>query len=425
MSINYLKKASKTAETDDSSIRAIVSQLLADIEEGGEDKVKALAKQFDGFEGKIVVDKATIAAAASKVDDALKQDIQLAYERVKRFAQAQRDSMHDLEYEEDGVILGHKHIPMNTAGCYVPGGRYAHVASAIMSITTARVAGVKTIVACSPGKAEQGIHPAILYTMSLCGADHILALGGVQAIAAMTYGLFTGKEADILVGPGNAYVAEAKRTLYGRVGIDVFAGPSEIGIIADSSADPDIIAIDLVGQAEHGPTSPVWLFTNDKDLAKQVMQRVPELIADLPETARNAAGAAWHDYAEIILCDTREEIIALSDSYGPEHLEVQARDLSWWHANLTSYGSLFLGEETTVAYGDKVSGPNHILPTKNAARYTSGLNVSKFLKTLTFQKASQEASIKLAEATARISRLEGMEAHARTADARIKKYQNH
>ena len=422
MAISYLKKASKSAASDESQVRDRVNAMLADIQEGGEEVVLRYARDFDDYTGDIIVGEEAMAKAAEGLSPELKADIAFAHERVQRFAQAQRDSMHDVECSEDGVTLGHKHLPVQTAGCYVPGGRYAHVASAIMSITTAKVAGVKNVVACSPAKGVEGIHPAILYTMQLCGADHILALGGVQGVAAMAYGLFTGHQADILVGPGNAYVAEAKRILFGEVGIDVFAGPSEIGIIADAAADPDIVAIDLVGQAEHGPTSPVWLFTTSKALAEQVIERVPPLIEALPETARQAAEAAWRDYGEVVLCDSPEEAISVSDSYAPEHLEVQAADLNWWHERLNNYGSLFLGEDTTVAYGDKASGPNHILPTKRAGRYTGGLNVSKFMKTLSYQKMTREASKTIAGVTARISRLEGMEAHARSADARLDKY---
>ncbi len=281
---------------------------------------------------------------------------------------------------------------------------------------------MKTVIACSTPYRGGGIHPYVLYAMKVAGADIVMTLGGVQAIAAMAHGLFTGKPADIIVGPGNKYVAEAKRTLFGKVGIDVFAGPSEVGIIADDTADPEIVAVDLVGQAEHGHESPAWLFTTSRAMAEAVMARVPELIEALPQPARDAAGAAWRDYGEVILCDTREEVVEVSDRYASEHLEVHAAGLDWWLANLTNYGSLFLGEETTVAFGDKASGPNHILPTKFAARYSAGLSVHKFLKPLTWQRADREACKTLSLATARISRLEGMEAHARTADARMAKY---
>jgi sulfopropanediol 3-dehydrogenase len=256
----------------------------------------------------------------------------------------------------------------------------------------------------------------------VAGADAIMTLGGVQAIAAMAFGLFTGKPADIIVGPGNKFVAEAKRMLFGRVGIDVFAGPSEVCVIADASADPRIVASDLVGQAEHGHESPAWLITTDRALADAVMREVPRLVAALPPVARDAAGSAWRDHGEVVLCDTREEAAAISDAYASEHLEVHATDLDWWLATLTNYGSLFLGEETTVAFGDKTSGPNHILPTKGAARYSGGLSVHKFIKTLTWQRMTREANRETAQVTARISRLEGMEAHARTADDRLAKY---
>ena len=256
----------------------------------------------------------------------------------------------------------------------------------------------------------------------MCGADTILAVGGVQGLASMAFGLFTGKPADILVGPGNRFVAEAKRILYGRVGIDLFAGPTEIAIIADKNADPEIVATDLVGQAEHGPDSPAWLITTSRELAEYVTKRIPELIADLPEVQSKAAEAAWDDYGEIVLCGNREEVAQQSDIYSAEHLEVQAEDHDWWLKRLRNYGSLFLGEETTVAFGDKCSGTNHILPTKGAARYTGGLSVGKFIKTVTYQRMSREANREVAAVTARISRLEGMEAHARTGDVRLKKY---
>ena len=321
-----------------------------------------------------------------------------------------------------GLIAGHKNVPMSAAGCYVPGGRYSHVASAIMSATTAKVAGVDYIVACSPPRPGVGVNPAILYTLNLCGADTVLALGGVQGIAAMAFGLFGGKPADILVGPGNQFVAEAKRILYGRVGIDMFAGPTESLVIADETADPEIVAWDLVGQAEHGYNSPVWLVSTSRELAEKVLARVPELIPTLPELNAQNAEAAWRDYGEIVVADSREEAVKVSDDYASEHLQVQCADLDWWLGNLRNYGSLFLGEETTVAFGDKASGPNHILPTKGAARYTGGLSVAKFLKTLTWQRMTRDATRQVATATARISRLEGMEGHARTADVRLEKY---
>ena len=303
---------------------------------------------------------------------------------------------------------------MRAAGCYAPGGRYSHVASAVMTVTTARVAGVGHVTACSPPRAGIGINPAVLYTLDVCGADTILNLGGVQGIAATAFGLFGVPKAAILVGPGNQFVAEAKRILYGRVGIDMFAGPTESMVIADASADPEIVAADLVGQAEHGYNSPVWLISLDRTLAEKVAEIVPRQIAELPGINRDNAEAAWRDYGEVMLADTREEAARVSDDYAPEHLQIQADDLDWWLDALRDYGSLFLGGETTVAYGDKVAGPNHVLPTKGAGRYTGGLSVHKFMKTVTWQRSTREANRDIAQACARISRLEGMEGHART-----------
>ncbi len=423
MAIEYLKKAYKTAAMGEDDVREMVASMLKEIEQGGEEKSIEYTRKFDNWDGDIVVSKADIEAAADKVPEQLKKDIQFAYKRVHDFAKAQLASMNEFETElSDGLFAGQRLIPMQTAGCYVPGGRYSHIASAIMSVTTAKVAGVDHVIACSPPGREGGMHSAILYTLGLCGADTVLNLGGVQGIAAMAFGQFTGHPADILVGPGNQYVAEAKRQLYGRVGIDMFAGPSEILVIADKDADSELVAVDLVGQAEHGPNTPAWLITDSRGLAETVMKRMPELIADLPELNSKSAEDAWRDYGEVILVDTREEAVKVSDEYAPEHLEVHAEDLDWWLQNLRNYGSLFLGEETNVAFGDKTSGPNHILPTKGAAKYTGGLSVSKFIKVVTYQRSSREANRDVAQVTARISRLEGMEAHARTGDARLAKY---
>ncbi len=423
MSVEYLKKASKTASTDDQQVGRAVTEMLAAIEAGGEEKAVAYAREFDRWDGDIVVSDATMAAAAERVPQRLRDDIRFAHDRVRRFAEAQLASLSEFEVElQPGLSAGQKLIPVQAAGCYVPGGRYCHVASAIMSATTARVAGVDHVIAASPPRDADGIHPAVLYALNLAGADTVLTMGGVQAIAAMAYGLFTGRPADILVGPGNQFVAEAKRLLYGRVGIDLFAGPSEILIIADETADPEIVAVDLVGQAEHGPNSPAWLISTSRDLADAVMTRMPALIADLPEQNRLNAEAAWRDYGEVILADGRDAAAEASDRYASEHLEVHAADPDWWLATLRNYGSLFLGEETTVAFGDKTSGPNHILPTKGAGRYTGGLSVGKFIKTVTYQRMSRDANRTIAAVTARMSRLEGMEAHARTADRRLDKY---
>jgi len=421
MSINYLKKATKTAETDEGQTREIVVNMLDDIKENGEEAIKKYAEKLDKWTGDFIITQDDIDKAAASLDERTKEDIQFAHDQVYNFAIKQRESMLEFETElHPGVVAGQKLIPVNVAGCYVPGGRFAHAASALMSIATARASDVPYVVACSPSHHGGGIHPSILYAMSVSKPDVIMTLGGVQAIAAMAYGIFTGKPADILVGPGNKFVAEAKRILYGEVGIDVFAGPSEILVIADKTADPDIVASDLVGQAEHGYDSPAVLIAISEDLAREVMKKVPEVIAALPDP--EVSEASWRDYGEVIVVSTREEAARVSDEYASEHLEVQAEDLDWWLGRLTNYGSLFLGEESTVAYGDKTSGPNHILPTKKAGRYSGGLSAGKFIKTVTYQRLTREANRQIGAVSARISRLEGMEAHARTSDARLAKY---
>jgi sulfopropanediol 3-dehydrogenase len=426
VSIQYLKRAEKSPETETATARAVAQQMLAEIARNGEQAVRDYAAKLDHWTGPIVMTAEEIERRIRDIPGAVKHDIEFAAERVRRFAQAQRGSIREFTIEmQPGLTAGQRLIPVNVAGCYVPTGRYAHIASAYMAIATARAAGVPFVVASSTPYHGEGIHPQVLYAMKVAGVDTILTLGGVQAIAAMAFGLFTGKPADIIVGPGNKFVAEAKRMLFGKVGIDVFAGPSEVAVIADESADAAIVACDLVGQAEHGHESPAWLMTTSRPLAVEAMQLVAELIAKLPPTARDAAASAWRDYGEVVLADTREEIAEVSDRYAPEHLEVHASDLDWWLARLTCYGSLFLGEETTVAFGDKTSGPNHILPTKGAARYSGGLSVHKFLKTVTWQRMTREANRDIAQVTARISRLEGMEAHARTADDRLAKYFPH
>ena len=426
MSIQYLKRAAKSPETETATARAVAEQMLVEIARKGEQAVRDYSAKLDHWTGPIMMTAEEIEGRIRDIPGAVKHDIEFAAERVRRFAQAQRESIREFTIEmQPGLTAGQRLIPVNVAGCYVPTGRYAHIASAYMAIATAKAAGVPFVVASSTPYHGEGIHPQVLYAMKVAGADTILTLGGVQAIAAMAFGLFTGKPADIIVGPGNKFVAEAKRMLFGKVGIDVFAGPSEVAVIADESADAAIVACDLVGQAEHGHESPAWLMTTSRPLAVEAMQLVPELIAKLPPTARDAAASAWRDYGEVVLADTREEIAEVSDRYAPEHLEVHASDLDWWLARLTCYGSLFLGEETTVAFGDKTSGPNHILPTKGAARYSGGLSVHKFLKTVTWQRMTREANRDIAQVTARISRLEGMEAHARTADDRLAKYFPH
>ena len=331
MSVEYLKRAEHTATTGEADVRATVEQMLAEIEAGGEAKAAEYARSLDRWDGEILVTAEDRAAAVAKVPQRLKDDIAFAHDHVRRFAEAQRAAILDTEVElSPGLIAGHRNIPVATAGCYVPGGRYTHLASAIMSVTTARVAGVENVIACSLPRPDVGINPAVLYAFDLCGADTVLALGGVQGVAALAFGLFTGHPADILVGPGNQYVAEAKRILYGRVGIDMFAGPSEILIIADDTADPEIVAADLVGQAEHGYNSPAWLIALSRGLADRVMTLVPKLIAELPEVNRKNAAAAWDAYGEVVLAGSREEAVKVSDDYASEHLEVHCADLDWW-----------------------------------------------------------------------------------------------
>ena len=423
MARNYLKKATLTAQSDASNVHDIVRGILNDIEEGGDAKAIEYAQKFDKYDGNVILTQEEIAAACELVPQKLKEDIQFAHENVRRFAEAQKATVSDVEHEVvPGLIAGQKAIPVDAAGCYVPGGRYSHIASAIMTVTTAKVAGCNHIMATSPPRPGVGVAPAIIYAAHICGADTIMALGGVQGIAAMTFGLFGLPKANILVGPGNQFVAEAKRILFGRVGIDMIAGPTDSLVLADKSADPHIVATDLVSQAEHGYNSPVWLVTDSKDLAEDVMNRIPKLINDLPDLNRDNALAAWRDYAEVIVCADREEMAATSDEYAPEHLTVQAENLDWWRGRLSCYGSLFLGEETTVSYGDKASGTNHVLPTSGAAAYTGGLSVHKYMKIVTWQQATREGSKRVAQATARISRLEGMEGHARAADVRLAKY---
>ena len=424
MTISYIKKANKTASSDEVETRQKVQDVLNEIESKRDEGIKEISRKFDKYEGDVIISQEKIEEVIKSLDQKVKDDVQFSYDRVRSFAEHQLKHLNnDFEVElSPGLFAGQKLIPVNSVGCYVPGGRYNNIASAIMSITTAKVAGVKNVIAASPPKDENGANPIIIYTANLCGADVIMNCGGIGAIGAFAYGCFGNPEVDMIVGPGNQYVAEAKRILYGKVGIDLFAGPTEIGIIADHTADKEMIAVDLVGQAEHGPNSPAWLYTTDKSLCDFVINRVPQLIAELPETSRNNADAAWRDYGEVVLCDTNEELCKVSDDYAPEHLEVQAENLDWWLEKLKNYGSLFLGEETTVAYGDKCSGTNHILPTKGAAKYTGGLFVGKFIKTVTFQRMTKESNKEVGAAAARISRLEGMEAHARTGDARLRKY---
>ena len=421
--MEFLHKAAKTPETETAAARNVVNEMLAKITVGGEKAVLDYARELDGWEGKILYEQGEIEEFCKDVPGNIRDDIDFACEQVREFARAQLQSIKEFTVECSGITLGQVLRPVDVVGCYVPTGRYAHIASAYMSIATAKAAGVPNVTACSAPYRNRGIHPYVLYAMKEAGVDEVMVLGGVQAVAAMAYGLFTGRKADVLVGPGNKFVAEAKRSLFGSVGIDVVAGPSEIGVIADHSADAEIVSADLAGQLEHGSESPAWLISTDRALAERVIQLVPQKIAELPPRAKTAAESAWREYSEVVLCSSREEAVRVSDGCAPEHLEVHCEDLDWYLTNLKNYGSLFLGEAATVAMGDKCSGPNHILPTRGAARYSGGLSVHKFLRILTWQRFTEHEKVrKFAEVTARISRLEGMEAHARTADIRLKKY---
>lgn len=420
MSVTHLKAAAPRTREQDAAVPRRVAEMLREIEAGGEATALAYARELDGWQGDPLLSATEIAQACARVPEQVQADIRFAHDNIRRFAEAQRATLTDMQVEmAPGFVAGQKSIPVAAAGCYAPGGRFCHVASALMTVTTARAAGVAHITACSPPRGAQGLADEMVFAMHLAGADAILRMGGVQAIASMTFGFFGLRPADVLAGPGNAYVAEAKRQLFGRVGIDMVAGPTDSLILADDSAVAETVAWDMVGQMEHGADSPVWLVTDHAPLAEAVLAVVPRLIATLPAANAASAAAAWDGMAEVILCDSREEMAATADRYAPEHLHVQARDLDWWLARLSAYGSLFLGAETTVAFGDKASGPNHVLPTSGAARYTGGLSVLKFLKTVTWQRSTATAAREVAAVSARISRLEGMEAHARTADIRL------
>ncbi len=406
----------------DAKVRETVEQILAQIEERGDDAVRDLSQQFDKWSpASFRLSPKEIEKAIGQVAKRDLEDIKFAQAQVRGFAQKQRETMKDLEVETlPGVILGHRHIPVNSIGCYVPGGRYPMVASAHMSIVTAKVAGVKRIIACAP-PFRGGPHPAIVAAMHFGGADEIYVLGGVQAVAAMALGTGSVGAVDMVVGPGNAYVAEAKRQLYGRIGIDLLAGPTETLIIADDSVDGEICATDLLGQAEHGPTSPAILITNSEKLARDTMNEVERLLKILPTA--DAAGKAWEDYGEVIVCADESEMIAEADRIASEHVQVMTRDPDVFLNGMKNYGSLFLGPRTNVAYGDKVIGTNHTLPTRKNARFTGGLWVGKFLKTCTYQKVlTDEASARIGEYCSRLCILEGFSGHAEQANVRVRRY---
>lgn len=417
----YLKRASPRAEGDRRAVEETVRGILEDVRRRGEEAVREYSRRFDGWDPpRFRVAEEEIERAHRSLPGQLLEDIQFAAEQVRSFARLQRETLGPLEVEiRPGVILGHRHIPVASVGCYVPGGRYPLIASAIMSIVTAKAAGVERVVACAPPRGES-IYPATLVAMVVAGADEIYCLGGVQALAAMAYGIPELKPVDMIVGPGNAYVVEAKRQLFGTVGVDLIAGPTEILIIADDGADPHVVAADLLGQAEHGPDSPAVLVTTSRGLGMRVLEEVERLILHLP--THEIVRVAWRDRGEVIWVDSGEEAVAVADEYAPEHLEVQTREPSWYLERLRNYGTLFLGEESTVVYSDKAIGTNHILPTGRAARFTGGLWVGKFLKTVTYQRLSREGSVEIARRAASISEAEGMMAHAYTARLRIERY---
>ena len=412
----------EVAVKNNNTVRETVEGILADITERGDAAVRDLSEKFDQWSPESFrLTDAEIQACIDRLDEQTLHDIKFAQEQVKNFARIQRESLQDVEVEtRPGVILGHKNIPMNSVGCYIPGGKYPLVASAHMSVATAKVAGVKRVIACAPpfnGKPND----AIVATMALAGADEIYCFGGVQAIGAMALGTQTIAPVDFIVGPGNAFVAEAKRQLFGRVGIDLLAGPTETLVIADDiGCDPELAAADLLGQAEHGINSPAVLLTNSETFAKDTMAEVERQLTILPTA--EIAGKAWEDYGQVIVADSYEEMVEVADFLASEHVQVMTQDPDYFLNNMTNYGALFLGRETNVSYGDKVVGTNHTLPTNKAARYTGGLWVGKFIKTCTYQKLTEEASLEIGEYCSRLCALEGFAGHKEQADIRVRRY---
>ncbi|MCW5625347.1 MAG: histidinol dehydrogenase [Burkholderiales bacterium] len=419
---SFVKKAPPTAPQDIDRVHDTVRRILADIRQNGDAAVRRYAREFDRWEDETFrVDDDTIRKAERQLPKTFKDDFAFCHRQIVEFAKRQLDSISSFDTEvEPGIRLGQKIIPIDAVGCYVPGGKYPLVSSAIMSVGTARAAGVNRIVACSPPRNADGIYPPTLYALHASGADEIYALGGIQAFASLAYGRVGIQAVDLVTGAGNAFVAEAKRQLFGTVGIDLLAGPTEIAIIADDSADPELVATDLLGQAEHGPDSPAWLITTSRSLGEAVLAAVDRQLVTLP--TREIAAVSWRDHGEIVVVADDDEAIALSDAYAPEHLEVMTRRNAYYLDRLRNYGSLFLGEESTVAYGDKGVGTNHTLPTAGAARYTGGLWVGKFVKTVTWQQLTPEASRRIAPIMARVCAIEGMQAHKITADVRLERY---
>lgn len=405
----------------DANVRATVESILDDIDRRGDAAVRELSEKFDRWSpAHFRLTDDAIQDCVARLPPQTIDDIEYAQTNIRRFAEIQRAALQDVEEETaPGVILGHKNIPVNSVGCYVPGGKYPMVASAHMSVLTAKVAGVERVIACAPPHGGAP-HDAIVAAMHLAGADEIYCLGGVQAIGAMALGTEAIASVDMLVGPGNAFVAEAKRQLYGRVGIDLFAGPTETLVIADETCDGEMVATDLLGQAEHGPNSPAILLTTSASLVADTEREIARQLETL--TTADVAAQAWRDYGQIILCDTDEEMLAEADRIASEHVQVMTRDPDYFLDNMTNYGALFLGPETNVAYGDKVIGTNHTLPTKLAARYTGGLWVGKFIKTCTYQKVTPEATVEIGEYCSRLCELEGFAGHQAQADLRVARY---
>ncbi len=421
----YLKRSIAESERSekDAQVRNTVEQILGDIAAQGDAAVRALSEKFDKWSpAQFKLSREQIDACVASLPEQTLNDIKFAQAQVRNFAQIQRDALQDVEVETlPGVVLGHKNIPVNSVGCYVPGGLYPMVASAHMSVVTAKVAGVKRIIACTP-PTDGAPHAETVAAMALGGADEIYLLGGIQAVAAMALGTESIASVDMLVGPGNAFVAEAKRQLYGRVGIDLFAGPTEILVIADDTADAEMVATDLLGQAEHGPTSPGVLVTTSKTLAEQTEREIERQLKILPTA--EVAGKAWRDYGEIILCKDEQEMLTEGDRLAMEHVQILTRDPNVFLQGMTNYGALFLGPETNVSYGDKVIGTNHTLPTKGAARYTGGLWVGKFIKTVTYQRCTEEASVMVGEYCSRLCEIERFWGHKEQADLRVRRYHN-
>ena len=412
----------EASASNNAQVRQTVENILSDIEKKGDSAVRELSEKFDNWspeQFRLTDDQ--IQACVDALDESTKHDIEFAQTQVRNFAQIQRDSMHDVEVETmPGVVLGHKNVPVNSVGCYIPGGKYPLVASAHMSVLTAKVAGVKRVIACAPPFNGQP-NVAIVAAMAMAGADEIYCFGGVQAVGAMALGTETIAPVDMIVGPGNAFVAEAKRQLFGRVGIDLFAGPTETLVIADEEGcDPELAAADLLGQAEHGYNSPAVLLTNSETFAEETVKEIERQLTILPTA--EVAGKAWENYGQVIVCDSYEEMVAVADDIASEHVQVMTKDPKYFLDNMTNYGALFLGRETNVSYGDKCIGTNHTLPTNKAARYTGGLWVGKFIKTCTYQRVTEAASLKVGEYCSRLCALEGFAGHKEQADIRVRRY---